>query len=223
VEWRVVFTKLGVMDVLELEAWTSHLDLTVPNCHDLPMMHASLICVESESPWTFLSPDHHDVKELVIPASTKDRGPPLFIDASASTYALFTTKRLPLTSTTSLDVATELPYIPEAGEDPSPTCSIPIILPLSTASLIRVPNAACTTVSMVRIHLLHSGRSRLSTLPAEERDGEEGLQDITRNYHQLSVLAGLRGRLGVNPILPWHLAAVESMASALARGDIRVE
>ena len=39
--------------------------------------------------------------------------------------------------------------------------------------------------------------------------------DITRNFHELAVLARARWRLGVNPLLPFHLAAVEAMRIAL--------
>lgn len=39
--------------------------------------------------------------------------------------------------------------------------------------------------------------------------------DITQNFHELAVLARARWRLSLNPLLPFHLAAVEVMRMAL--------
>jgi len=41
--------------------------------------------------------------------------------------------------------------------------------------------------------------------------------DITHNFHELAVLTAARWLPGVNPLLPFHLAAVEAMRLALDR------
>jgi mediator of RNA polymerase II transcription subunit 13 len=49
--------------------------------------------------------------------------------------------------------------------------------------------------------------------------------DITRSYHELSVLSAARWKLtqtGADPILPFHLAAVDAMRTALERDGASV-
>lgn len=45
------------------------------------------------------------------------------------------------------------------------------------------------------------------------------LKEVATNYHDLSVLTRERWKLNANPILPFHLAALEVMQFALDRGD----
>jgi mediator of RNA polymerase II transcription subunit 13 len=75
---------------------------------------------------------------------------------------------------------------------------------------------------MLHIHLLHvippvSSLLSPSTATTTADEVSKLHADITRNFHELAVLAGARWRLGVNPLLPFHLAAVEAMRIALDR------
>jgi len=69
---------------------------------------------------------------------------------------------------------------------------------------------------MLHIHLLFTLKSPDSA--TSDIDGRSNLHaDITRSYHDLAILTCSRWRLGVNPILPFHLAAVSAMHIALDR------
>lgn len=67
--------------------------------------------------------------------------------------------------------------------------------------------------------MLHVGM--LAVFPSDADTDEKLLTDITRSFHALSVLAGARWRLAqpgaADPSLPFHLAAVDAMRSALER------
>jgi len=98
--------------------------------------------------------------------------------------------------------------------DDTPICDLSVRA-LSTATIIRVPaDTDYTSISMLRVHLLQSIKSPLSSLNAAD---EETHLDIIHNFHELAVLAGARWRLDkINPILPFHLAALDVIDEALA-------
>jgi mediator of RNA polymerase II transcription subunit 13 len=73
---------------------------------------------------------------------------------------------------------------------------------------------------MLQIHLLHTASSSHSTMRIPDTDTHV---EITKNYHELAQLARYRWRMDVNPILPFHLAALEAMQVALDRGDSNFE
>ncbi|KAJ6497407.1 mediator complex subunit 13 C-terminal-domain-containing protein [Mycena sanguinolenta] len=92
------------------------------------------------------------------------------------------------------------------------------IRPLSTTLLVRVPAPSiASTPSVLHINLLaafprdHAGSADVAKLHAE----------ITQSYHELAVLSAARWRLAqmgsADPILPFHLAAVDAMRAALER------
>lgn len=71
---------------------------------------------------------------------------------------------------------------------------------------------------MLHLHQLHSKRSPNSSLTLSDADT---LQDVCRNYHELSVLARARW-LRANPILPFHFGALDIIDRAL-RGSLTPE
>jgi len=82
-----------------------------------------------------------------------------------------------------------------------------------------VPAAAdLTSIAMLHLHELYSTRSPSSSLTLSDADM---LQDVCRNYHELSVLARTRW-LRANPILPFHFGALEIIDRAL-RGSLTPE
>ena len=91
---------------------------------------------------------------------------------------------------------------------------------MAATTLVRVPAGSdCTAISMLELHLMATARAPHSSAA----DNEDALQEIARNYHDLSVLTHQRWRLKANPILPFHLAALEIMQLALDRGDAVVD
>ncbi|KAF9004684.1 mediator complex subunit 13 C-terminal-domain-containing protein [Cyathus striatus] len=111
-------------------------------------------------------------------------------------------------------------YVLSAESTPLPH-PLPYI-PRFTSTLIRVPNSSSPiAISMLHIHLLYT--IRLPHLHYPPLDEAQLHADITRNYHELNVLAKERLKLEVNQSLPFHLAAVEAMRFALDRDWDRIE
>ncbi|KAJ7198471.1 hypothetical protein GGX14DRAFT_665621 [Mycena pura] len=181
-----------------------------------------------------------------VPSSSSTKMTPLFIDVSSTTYAIFPKRHLPLSlPPTPSDLGLVLPYVAEAGcssptstSTPGPSeAASPVsattfgagtgdpefphpvpVRPLSTALLVRVPAASISgTASMLHVDLL-------ATFPQDaDTNSEQLLAEITRSYHDLAVLTAARWKLaqsaGADPILPFHLAAVDAMRTALLERD----
>lgn len=133
------------------------------------------------------------------------------------TYATLPFIRMPVSSCnlSAQDLGTDMSYIPDFEE--LPIYSNLSISPLFSSLLLRVPaDEGHTAISMLHIHLLHTLKSAASSLTIPDKTTHA---DITHNYHELAVLAGLRWRLGGNPMLPFHLAALEAMQVGLERGE----
>ena len=112
------------------------------------------------------------------------------------------------------------------------SCSRPYpitLMPLSTTTLIRVPaSSSLASIRMTHIHLLctfhsysYTHSSQVSSCPVP--DDQQLHRDITRNYHELAVLAKVRWKLDGNSVLPFHLAAVDAMRMSLDRDWDRLE
>ncbi|KXN84196.1 Mediator of RNA polymerase II transcription subunit 13 [Leucoagaricus sp. SymC.cos] len=234
VEWRIVISKLGIMDEAELTAWTTFLSTVIPTSGP-GSVHVSLICADPDSSWLFtkLSPDlpHHQ------PGTNTSKSPPpkhsIFSDASSMTYALFPTTVLPIATP---------PTQSDLGLIPHPVG----LVPRSTTCLVRVPRSApLTSISMLHIHVLSTRCS--PPLLAKKTSAVELKTihaDVTKNFYELSVLAhsrwkisapepgsstgstsssnlglGIGSRTGVNPILPIHLAMVDIMGQVTDGAD----
>jgi mediator of RNA polymerase II transcription subunit 13 len=104
------------------------------------------------------------------------------------------------------------------------------LLPHSSSILIRIPHlhdsTAASTNSMIHIHLLRTyhSASYLPPTPSQPAsaifDDKQLLEDVTRNYYELSVLSKTRWKLdgiGGHKGLPFHLAATDAMRMALDR------
>ncbi|KAJ7188980.1 hypothetical protein C8R46DRAFT_877203 [Mycena filopes] len=219
VAWRMVFSKLGSMATADLDAWMSFLAKTVPTYSALPDIHVTLLSVEPDAPWTLL-PSESQHKAAPTPPMTRApsssstaKTPSLFIDVSSTTYAVFPKRKIPLSlPPTPLDLGLSL----VSGTMTAPEFPHPLpIRPLSTTLLVRVPAASISsTPSMLHINLL-------ATFPLDADTNVGQLHaDITQSYHELAVLSAARWKLalmGADPILPFHLAAVDAMRAALER------
>ncbi|KAH8999531.1 mediator complex subunit 13 C-terminal-domain-containing protein [Lactarius akahatsu] len=220
VEWRIVIAKLGSMDTRELEAWTYQLDTSVPSCKELPMVHVSLVCVEVNTTWTFVAPHGDGKRSTSESRSSRSSTGGTMIDASSVTYHLSHSAQMELLppSFSSGDFESPHSCIPDCS-DIGPPPYERHLRPLRSATLIRVPATAdLTSITMLHLHQLHSTRSLVSSLTLSDA---ETLQDVCRNYHELSVLARARW-LRANPILPFHFGALEIMDRAL-RGSLTPE
>jgi mediator of RNA polymerase II transcription subunit 13, fungi type len=197
----------------------SHLATAVPNCHELPMMHISILSVEQNRPWTLLAPPTSTKQPASTKrSSSKDTPYPLYVDASSATYALFHSVRLPLSliDHSSPECAPESPFIADPDDIP-PSDTLPI-LPLSSTTLIHVPtDGGYTSISMLHIHLLHTAKSPTSSLTIPDTETH---REITHNYYELMVLAAAKWRFDCNACLPLHLGALHIMYMALGRGDL---
>ncbi|KAG6840613.1 hypothetical protein C0991_005562 [Blastosporella zonata] len=237
VEWRIVFSKLGVVGEAELDgtAWMSWIDV-----HSRRSRIASftLLSVEPDAPWTFCTTRSHPTKppaprspslkaHNATRTSSISKGQPqnIFTDISTTIFVTSPYTSLPQSyPPTSMDLGISLSHVPESGTD-QPTTSLPHPLPLlpcSTTSLVCIPaTLSLTAASMLHLHLLHTVRPQSAMAPPEETATLHAA--ITQNFHELAVLARTRWRLDVSPILPFHLAAVEAMRIALGRDQYGID
>ncbi|PPR01786.1 hypothetical protein CVT24_001701 [Panaeolus cyanescens] len=248
VEWRVVFTRLGLMSDKEMHAWLDILE-DVNLSREQPPVHHSIACVIPDAPWSFIS--SIPTKPASPPASASVKPPHLsrsgtspkqqtfFTDISTTTYALFPATRIPISAPPSHTIPLlSLSYVPEppppsdfpTTERVDPSLLLPehirlphpvTILPLLSSILVNVPySSPSTSISMTHIHLLRTYHSRSAKIPVGDDFDERLLEDMTRNYHELAVLARARWKLSEQigkRGLPIHLAAVDAVTSALDR------
>ncbi|KAG6874003.1 hypothetical protein C0995_007960 [Termitomyces sp. Mi166 len=237
VEWRIVFSKLGAIGENELDAWTSCID---NNSRGLRISSFTLLSVEPDAPWTFIStrsqihapksPPTKVHNPSRASSSTKMQPQNIFTDITTTVFATSPYNSLPQSYPPSFaDLGIFLSHVPEdaghsatSGLERSPTLSLPHPLPLiprSSSTLICIPaTPSPTSISMLHLHLLHNVRSSGST-----QDIPSLHTAITHNFHELAVLARVRWRLNGNPILPFHLAAVEAMRIALGRDQYGID
>jgi mediator of RNA polymerase II transcription subunit 13 len=193
------------------------------------MVHVSLMCVELDRTWTFVEP-HGGVKSLASEnrASKTSSSGNVMIDSSSTTYLLCHSAQMTLLPPSNCspggDFESAQPYVADGSSDglASPFHSMyerHHLRPLRTTTLVRVPgDAGLTSIAMLHLHQLHTARSHRSSLTLSDSDT---LRDVCRNYHELSVLAQSRW-MRANPILPFHLAALEIMDRAL-KGSLSPE
>ncbi|KAI0346942.1 hypothetical protein BDW22DRAFT_476714 [Trametopsis cervina] len=215
VEWRIVISKLGPIGTTESQVWVSRLHLAMQETQHRPPMQVFLTTTEYEDPWLCLAPDHSAFHRNPLPHSRGTKHPlgVLFADTSSATYAL--QPRNPVRSFSAVDCTQEYAFVPDLEEE-NPPDELQIC-PLLTSALIRVSAGSdFVPTSMLRINLLHSTQSA----NAVDTTGDKAtMEEITRNYFDLAVLARCRWKLDANPILPFHLAALEVVSSALSRSD----
>ncbi|CDO74204.1 hypothetical protein BN946_scf185043.g256 [Trametes cinnabarina] len=130
--------------------------------------------------------------------------------------------------------SSNIPYVPDPDED-TDTGGTSQQTPIDA---LRVPGwsiVVCapsttdhTSVSTVRIFELYVTRSLRSTYEISSQKNAvtdtaqahaEHMDDIVRNFHDLAVLARVRWKLRTHPALPFHLAALETMRTALSSGS----
>jgi mediator of RNA polymerase II transcription subunit 13 len=194
------------------------------------MVHVSLMCVELDRTWTFVEPHggaKYSASENRV-SKTSSSGN-VMIDSSSTTYHLNHSAQMtllpPSNGSPGGDFENAQPYVVDgsSGGTTSHPSHSPYerhhLRPLRTTTLVRVPgDAGFTSIAMLHLHQLHTTRSHRSSLALSD---SETLRDVCRNYHELSVLAQSRW-MRANPILPFHLAALEIMDRAL-KGSLSPE
>jgi len=179
-------------------------------------VQVTLVAVELDAPWTLIAP-RSELPNLPMPTQSKNSAGLRFEDVSAATYALLPPVPMSLSPVFPrvTDISSSIHSVEDRDDAPASEMNIRA---LSTATIIRVPaNTDYTSISMLRVHLLHTIKSRLSSLSTAD---EETHLDIMHNFHELAVLSAWRRRTGKNSdyILPLHLAALGTMDGALAGG-----
>lgn len=130
--------------------------------------------------------------------------------------------------------ASESPYIPDLDDEESPNAPTPSPLAESLRApawgtlICAPPSTDYTALSTTQLFLLHTAHSMRSTYSASTRTGDSPpsrseehavlMGDIVRSFHELAVLSRARWKLHADPVLPFHLAALEVMRAALSGG-----
>jgi len=224
-----VISKMGRMTISEVEAWEACLAQEGESSTEKIPMHVSVLCVEQDTPLTFLPP--------VMPSDPsvpKAPGPmPLFSDASSSTYAVYPHLRLRMLAPNDQCFWSETKASAlEDTDGVAPDDSVGL-LPFCTAYLIHIPAGARTTLvpvgveetstelSVLQINAMLAWASESSTLGTWRRSMLELQRDWVSSFNELAVLARERWNLSTFGALPFHLVAVEIMSIALDfQGDL---
>jgi len=198
------------------------------------VFYVSLMCVELDRMWTFVEPHGGSAKRptsenrTLSRTSSSSSNNNVMVDSSSTTYHLTHSTRvdlLPPSSSATSDFESAHPYIADCSSSDGASSSpyerlVGRLRPLRTTTLVRVPgDAGFTSIAMLHLHQLHAAREDRSSLGISE---SETLRDVCRNYHELSVLARSRW-MRANPILPFHLAALEIMDRALRGSSLSSE
>lgn len=169
--------------------------------------------IDPDRPWAFLVPDQAFAKKIPKspPRVHKHSAGTVFQDISATTYLIQADAPVSVPLDLPHSLSPSHSYIPDSEE--AHTASHCVVRPLASATLLRVPAGTdYTSISTIHLHLLHSTSPLRPSLPSAERTT---LEEVAQNYHDLSLLAKLRWKLRANPALPFHLAALEVMSTAL--------
>jgi mediator of RNA polymerase II transcription subunit 13, fungi type len=175
------------------------------------MVHVSLMCVELDRRWSFVEPHGGTKRPMSESRTSKTPSGNFMVDGSSATYRLSHSAQVDPLPPSAGGFESAPSYIADCSDANSPDERH--VVPLRTTTLIRVPgDVGFSSIAMLHLHQLHSIRSHRSSLTVADSDT---LQDVCRNYHELSVLAHSRW-LKANPILPFHLGALEIMDRALS-------
>ena len=227
-------------------AWVSRLESAVVASADTSPVHVTLLAVDNEHSWTFLStsdnPSFDILKRIPIPAPPLPSKPSRhthtsFADASYTSYYLAPPLHTSLYPSYVIDRSakcgpfpfvpgsSESPYVPDLeDEDPLCTgtispCTEPLRAPAWSAVVCAPSSTDPTSLSTTQIFQLYTVRSPRSTYGAQE-DRTALMGDIVRSFHELAALSRVRWKLHADPALPFHLAALEVMQAALSGGAV---
>lgn len=167
----------------------------------------------------------------------------IFSDASYATYSLSPPQGLAMHPSYVVERSTkcippmvtpgssDLPYIPDPDDETDTTsqqhpATDSLRIPGWSAVVCAPSTADHSSVSTMRVLQLYVTRSLRSTYEISKKNAavtpsqihSEHMDDIVRNFYDLSLLARVRWKLRADPALPFHLAALEVMRAALSGG-----
>ncbi|KAF8171817.1 hypothetical protein BJ912DRAFT_994983, partial [Pholiota molesta] len=217
----------GAEGEVSKETWTEYLQANVVPSREQPPLHHTLVCVV---------PDASCCSAPGPPSRSASSSKQTYVytDVSSITYAVFPTTRIPISvppTQSDLGLAQSLIH------EPATPASFSHHLPPHTSLLIRVPHPASpssSSTTTTAVHLLRTFHSHSYThslqasTPSAAQVSADGvlLDELTRNYYELAVLARARWRLdgvGGHQGLPFHLAAVDAVRMALDRDWERLD
>lgn len=189
-------------------------------------VHVTIVCVEQDTPLTVL-PSPSDAKLGLTASNATTIQKASFQDLESFSQIVIPSHRTPLIAANShfmgpSDLALELdpesqhspygsvPRPPQFGLLPLASAYILHALPSSDHSVATTPGSeeSPATTSSVQVHIMRTGGSPTSSFRKPLR---VLLQDITKNYCGLAVLARERWAITSFGMVPFHVAAVEIM------------
>ncbi|CAE6423546.1 unnamed protein product [Rhizoctonia solani] len=201
IEWRVVFCKMGVMELDEVQAWETHTSAKLAGDTRIGM-HVSVLQFDLTTGLALSTSASPSVKAPVAPAGIP---PSTVIDLTANDYLV-----LP-------GYDTEICTIPEL-ESPMADL-VPSLLPLATAHYFRLTDLPITRpmgrladipskpddppvgVLSSQLHLLHVNLTQNSSL---WKSGGDPWRELLQSFYALSALT--QARFPPLDLLPIHLA-----------------
>lgn len=193
-------------------AWNSQLYGAI---HESRPSQILLLVVDPNRPWAFLLPPLATTNKSPRspPRTNKLSSGAVFQDVSATTFLVQSNNTAATSFDTTGTISPPQPVIADAEDEK--WAGITVLRPISSATLVRVPAGTdYSFVTTLHLHLL-----RVHSHPSCSGIDSTLLEDIAQNYHDLSILARLRWKLRANAILPFHLAALEVMCTALATDE----
>ncbi|CDZ98548.1 Mediator complex, subunit Med13 [Phaffia rhodozyma] len=238
VAWRMVISKLGLMEPSEINAWDQHLSGQISSLAGLIRVY--ITCADPSSP-PFLSSisssnDHTSFEESLAHSLSRFDGSDSFVDTSNTTFGVYPSYRIPYTLSSSDNILSSntTPFSTTTSATASSKLDVAdfqeSILPLSNFSIIRVSSLSSVntlsssssshTISNLTFHhLLTLASSSSSALPFSHLDHTSDFRrDLAENMHSLSVLARERWGEWNPPLgdhLPLHLLAVARMCAVV--------
>lgn len=179
-------------------AWSSHLESVVSASTDIPPVHVTLLAVDSENPWTFLSNPGTSSFDILkrtsspvpqVPASKSRINHTTFSDVAytasflvpspeALLYPTYTAERTPNCGPTHyVPGLAELPFVPDHEDDEatgacSQTCSAELMRVSGWSTVVCAPSTTDhTSLSTTRLYPLHTARSLRSTYGSLKTSG----------------------------------------------------
>ncbi|VDC01105.1 unnamed protein product [Peniophora sp. CBMAI 1063] len=221
-DWRMFIIRAGMMGAEEVNAWADTIELSLPAI-TLPM-HVSLAVYETACAPAFLP------GPTTLPPSSSVGVKQILADGGLRVYALPRISCAALAAPLTDDVQ---PFVQDPSRESAPATPshtqhtnssaspAPIynsfssaphpeyLRPLRSAAFVHAPTNG--TPALARIHVLYETASAHATF---HKSKARSLEEELVMFNALSTLALARGMQSEG--LPWHLAAVRVMATALS-------
>lgn len=180
-------------------------------------MHISIVSADHSTSWSLLQDHRSNVDNQTLPrrVPNKDTSKATYVDiTTATTYFIHPAIRIPLPAPPTRRWV-DTSFVPD--NEGTPISDTLPLLPISTTILLHTAaRQAGAVYPTLHVHLLHT----LQTPGSMTNSNDTIHQEVTLNYHELTVLARVRGQGSDDyPLLPLHLAALEIMHDALRQED----